>query len=60
MMTSEQRLARLDPAERQGVYRHLEGGTSTNWLSAVLKEAGCEISPTSLKRIRARLRNGNG
>lgn len=50
-------MATMTGQEREALVAHLRAGTSANWLSDVLKRNGFDISPTTIKEQRAKVRN---
>lgn len=49
----------LSGLERDALLPHLLGGTSAEWLSQILREAGRDISATTIRTYRRSLRGPN-
>lgn len=47
-------LARMAPDERELVLKHLDSGTSTDWLASVLTDHGYKVAPSTLRVYRRR------
>lgn len=48
----------LSPVSQGALKAHLLGGTSADWLAAILREEGFAISATTIRTYRRSLRGG--